>query len=75
MIYGMLSLCTYVSLNTSLAPERLDGVYSNSAFRSLFVTDRWSLNIRFPSQVIGALQTGSKTQNADFLENGSNGFD
>lgn len=56
-------------------PERLDGVYSYSAFRSSSVTGRCSLNIKFLSQKIGALQTGYKTQNADFLENGSNGFD
>jgi hypothetical protein len=59
----------------SLIPERLDGVYSYSAFKSFFVIACYPVNLNIPSQKLWDLQMGSNTQNGIFLEKGFSNFD
>jgi hypothetical protein len=54
-----------------LLPERLDGFYSYSVFKTLPVIGRFPINMNIPVTKIGAL----KTQNSYFLYNGYNDFD
>jgi hypothetical protein len=73
-------ICMYVWMDgwmdgwtcTSLIPEQLDGFYKYSVFTSLSGIGRCPVNINISAPKIGALQMGLKTQNGDFLENGSN---
>jgi hypothetical protein len=63
--------CTYASL----IPERLDGVYSCPAFKSLFVIAYYPVNLKVPSPKLWDLQMGPNTQNGEFLEKGFSDFD
>lgn len=56
-------------------PAWLGGYYSCLLFKSLLIPDQWMVNLNVPNPEIGTYQMGIKTQNAHFLENGSDNFD
>jgi hypothetical protein len=59
-----------------LLSERLDNFYSYSIFKNLSILGgQCSVNINIPAPKIGAFQMSPKTQNGDFLKNGSNDVD
>lgn len=82
--FGMLSACMSVSLRyvwtcVSLSPERLDELCSYSAFKCLFITARFPVNMIIPDSNIGSLQIGPKETkpkkkklkfDVDFVETG-----
>jgi hypothetical protein len=66
-----LSPCRYMR---SLAPERLNGFYSHSFFKSLSFIGGCPVNINNPNPKAGAFQGVTKTQNCNFHESGCNIF-
>jgi hypothetical protein len=71
----MLLVSTYASLRISLAPERLHGLYSRSAFNNSSLLGRCPVNLNIPAPKIWTLGRGPKIQNGDFFETGCNDFD
>jgi hypothetical protein len=53
----------------------MDEFYSYLEFKSLPTLGRCSVNLNSPAPKIEILEIGPKTQNGDFLENGSDDFD
>jgi hypothetical protein len=70
-----LSVCMQRWLCALLAPQRLDGFYSYLELKSLSTVGRCSVNLNSPAPKLETLERGPKTQNGNFLENGSNDFD
>jgi hypothetical protein len=59
-------LCMYIFMYVPwLEPERLDGFYSYSVFKSLSVTDRCPANMDILAPKIGALQMGPQNKTAN----------
>jgi hypothetical protein len=74
-----LSVCLYVCilicLCTLQVPEWLDKFYLHLVFKSLSIINWYLMNGNILTSKIRACQMGSKKQNCDFLENGSDYFD
>jgi hypothetical protein len=66
-IYGWRDGC----MCASLARERFDGFDSYSVLTKLRIIGQFRMNTNILGPKVEALQTGSKTQNAKILENGS----
>jgi hypothetical protein len=73
LVFGIRSICMYVCMFTSLEPERLDGFYSYSAFKSSSILGKCLMNLNLAPKT-GAVQIDLKTRNDDFLQIGCNDF-
>jgi hypothetical protein len=61
-------------MRASLEPERLDGLYSYWAFKSLSTLGRCPGNLGIPTPKTAAPSMRSETEVGNFLENGYNDF-
>jgi hypothetical protein len=66
MIFGMLSVCMYVCMYDSLAPEVLDGIYSHSVSKDVSIRGRCPVNVNIPAQKIGPLKWARELKMAIF---------
>jgi hypothetical protein len=70
-----LTVCLYIWMCASLAPEWLDGFYLFSVFKMFSSTGRCPINMNILALEIGALQMSPSKRNGRFLGNGCNDFD
>jgi hypothetical protein len=65
----------YGQINGGAPPERLDGFYSYSPFRSLTIIGRNPVNINILAPKTATIHVSPKNQNGDSPTNGSNDSD